>query len=429
VNLSDTVFVREFRDNWPVLLTAFLCLLFAFSAPGFSMPFMYAGVIEEFGWTREQATFLSSMKYGTGAIVAIVIGRVIDRVGVRSALLVLTTLGGIALISFLWVPNMAWYYFAGVLLGVASPGTIVAIKVMVSRTFHASQGTAMGVAMLGTAMGATVVPLVIHPLIESYGWRIGTALMSTGIWIVAIPLLLFFYRGQGVDPVVSAARQAPNPAGDAGIQDVKESVRDLMKRKEFWFIALAVYAAALVDQAFVQHQVLFLDVDMGMDGHLVSKAVAAMGAIGILARVLVGGVFDKLSKNGVSLMYLTLAGASLLALAVLNPAIFAAFVVFRAVAHAAVLLDTTVLAKHTFGVKNLGVLLGIFTAAVNLGFMTGPWLVARLYDTTGSYTVPFILCFFISLFAAAILLPLKPSYWIEMCARNRADREARAALR
>jgi cyanate permease len=55
--------------------------------------------------------------------------------------------------------------------------------------------------------------------------------------------------------------------------------------------------------------------------------------------------------------------------------------------------------------------------------MAGPWVVARMYDVSGSYSSAFVLCVFISIFAAAILLPLKPVYWLEMRARNKQDSE------
>lgn len=196
-----------------------------------------------------------------------------------------------------------------------------------------------------------------------------------------------------------------------------------MGMPSFWLIFFAVLSAALVDQAFIQHQVLYLQRDLKIDKLLVAEAVSLMGVIGIFARPAVGAFFDRLSNRGISLSYLTLAIAAGLALAALNPAMLMLFVVFRAVGHAAVLLDTTVLAKHTFGMQNLGALLGIFTAAVNLGFMIGPWMVARMYDSTGSYTLPFIVCIGIAIFAAAILLPLRPQYWVQM--RERA--KARAA--
>lgn len=411
MNLTDSVFVREFRDNWPILVTAFLCLLFAFSAPGFSMPALFQSVIEEFGWTREQATLLASAKYATGSVVAIVIGRILDSLGVRAVLIGVSTLGGLALISFLWVDGLPSYYAAGMLFGIAAPGTIVAIKVMISRTFHASQGTAMGVAMLGTALGATIVPPIITTLIDQYGWRQGMALMSTGIWVIALPLLIFFYRGRAAKQVDSA--NAVTSADTSTRAEKRQELYVLMRQPTFWLIFAAVFSAAFVDQAFIQHHFLFMG-DLGFERSEAAIAASFIGAIGFAARPIIGGVFDRWSNRGVSAAYVLLVLASSVALLVTNPALLMIFVVLRAFGHSAVLLDTTVLAKHTFGVRNLGLVLGIYTAAVNLGFMSGPWVVARMFDASGSYSSAFILCVAVGIFAAAILIPVRPDYWLRM---------------
>ena len=81
----DNRFSREFSENWRILTVALFCLLFAFRAPAFMMPFLYPEVIREFGWTREQAVVLASWKYITGSMVAIIAGRFIDVIGVRHA--------------------------------------------------------------------------------------------------------------------------------------------------------------------------------------------------------------------------------------------------------------------------------------------------------------------------------------------------------
>jgi cyanate permease len=78
-----------------------------------------------------------------------------------------------------------------------------------------------------------------------------------------------------------------------------------------------------------------------------------------------------------------------------------------------VLLDTLVLAKHRFGLAHIGILIGVYTAAVNIGFAAGPPVVARLYMLTGSYVVPFLACAGVGLLAAAVLLPIKPVYWLQ----------------
>lgn len=415
--------MQEFRANWRILLVAFSCFLFAFSAPAFLMPFIYPEVIQEFGWTREQATLLASAKYLTGSVIAIAVGRFIDIIGVRNVLIAVSVIGGLALVSFLWTPNLPVYYAAGVMLGFAGAGTMVAIKVLISRTFHASQGTAMGIAMLGTSVGAVIVPLAITYLIESYGWRVGTAMLSAGVWIIALPLMLFYLTDKSFESADD--RDSSTMQISAALN--KRVAMELAAEPQFWLIALAVFAAGFVDQAFTQHMVLYLREDLGMTAAFVAGGVSAMGAISFACRPLVGVVFDRLSIRGVSLMYIVLALTCLLALAALNPYIFAAFIVFRAVGHSVVLLDTTVLAKHTFGLKNIGIILGVFTSAVNLGFATGPWFMARMYGVTGSYVLPFIICAGIAVFAAAILIPVKPVYWLGLHGRLKAAEPLKSA--
>ena len=180
----DPLFVAEFRESWPKLAVAFACMLFAFSTPLIALPFLYAPVMDEFGWTREQATLLASAKFAMGAIISIIVGKFIDVVGVRKILIIVSIAGALAMVSFLGTRDLTLYYFAGVLLGIAAPGTIVAVKVLVSRSFHASQGTAMGLVMLGTSLASIVVPITITALISAYGWRIAAAIMSLGIWLV-----------------------------------------------------------------------------------------------------------------------------------------------------------------------------------------------------------------------------------------------------
>jgi len=407
MRLTNSEFARELRQHWLVLSLAFLCYLFAFSAPAFALPFLFPPVMDEFGWSREQVTLLASAKYATGAVFSIIVGRFIDVIGVRTALIAMSTLGGLALVSFLWTPGLTAYYLAGVLLGIAAPGTMVAVKVLISRTFHVSQGTAMGVAMLGASVGSVLVPLVFTALIASYGWRQASALLSLGTWLIALPLLVFGTRDPGfrASDAYALAARSDATEGRAGFGS-------LVRRHEFWVIGAAVLLAGFVDQAFVQHQVLYLEVDLGMSPLTVAAGVSAIGAVGIFGRIAVGGVFDRWSVRGVSAMYVLLSGACVVALAALNPWAFAAFVVLRAVGHAAVMLDTTVLAKHTFGIGSIGMLLGVYTAMVNVGFALGPWVVARMYDASGSYNDAFLLCAALGIVAALILLPVRPAYWL-----------------
>lgn len=406
----DAVFRDELRANWPVLLIAFSCLFFGFSAPAFALPFLFSEVIKEFGWTREQATLLASAKYLTGAVSALLVGRFLDVTGVRTALLVTIGLGGVGLLSFLWVPNLTAYYIVGALMGLAGPGAMVAVKVLVSRTFHASQGTATGVALLGTSLGSVLVPLVISVLITAVGWRMAFAGLSAGIWLIAIPMLLFAFpvagRGTGANPVEvlpeGAVVQTRTGLGE---------VAKLARGKAFWLLGSALFIGAMVDQAFIQHQVLILN-DLNMSRETAALAVSGIGLAGIVFRLLIGNLLDSKSNKGLSALYVILGASSLIAFYLVNPFILVTYVVLRAAGHAAILIDTNVMTKHTFGLQNFGTMVGVYTALVSLGFAVGPWIMGRLYDMYGNYHAAFILFTVMPLVGAFLIWQLKPAYWL-----------------
>jgi MFS family permease len=417
----DKSFRDELSGNWRVLLVAFSCLFFGFSAPAFSLPFLFSEVIAEFGWTREQATLLASAKYLTGAVAALAVGRFVDLIGARWALLLTLTIGGGALVSFLWVSNLEIYYFVGIFLGLAGPGAMVAVKVLVSRTFHASQGTAMGIALLGTGLGAVLVPVMISFLISEFGWRIAFASLSAGIWLITLPLLLFF----STTPKSGVVNAATRPATGADGGSLREALA-LAKHHPFWLLAGGLFLAATVDQGFVQHQVLILN-DLNMSRESAALAVSGIGMVGIVARILVGNILDSGSNRGLSVLYLALTVSSLLAFYLVSPMALLAFVFLRALGHSTVLIDNTVLAKHVFGLKNFGTVVGVYVAIVSLGFATGPWVMGRIFDMTGSYDAAFILFAILPLVAALFVWFLKPTHWLAAREARRAGEEANAA--
>lgn len=414
----DAAFRAEFRENWLVLVIAFATFMFGFSTPAFALPFIFPEVIDHFGWTREQATLLASSKYAVGAVCALLVGRFVDKTGAWLSLVVTVSLGGIALLSFLWIQTLTTYYLLGIFLGFASGGTMVAIKVLISRAFHHSQATAMGIALMGSVVGSVILPFAIGAAIDGFGWRAGIAMMSTGIWVVAVPLLLYGL----VSPAMAFGRRpAPAKASD-GVPAVSkaETLRHIATEGRFWLIGGAVFLVALVDQAFTQHQVLIYD-DAGIDRTWTEIGVSAIGVFGIITRLLVGNILDATSNRGLAILWWVLSASILMAFMLTNPIIFMAYIVFRATGHSAVMLDTITMTKHVWGAsKNLGTLLGTYTAIASAGFAVGPWLMGRLYDMSGSYASAFILFAIIPIVASLLIWRVEPVFWLQLRSEKKA---------
>lgn len=410
----DAAFSGELRENWRILLIAFAVLFFGFSAPAYALPFLYPEVIAEFGWTREQATLLASAKYLTGAVASILVGRFLDLTGVWIALLLSITVGGLALIGFLFIGDLTTYYIAGIMLGIAGPGAMVTVFVMMARTFREAQGTATGIALLGTGLGGVVMPLVTAALIGAVGWRAGMALLSLGIWLIAIPLLIY---GMRVVPVGRAGERERNASDEPVESGPIEYIGSLMRGHTFWLLSVAFFLVTIVDQALVQHQVLMFN-DAGVSPEMTALGVSLIGLLSMAGRIVAGTVLDRHSNRGLALFYLLLTVVAFLCLFLANPAVFALFIVVRALAHAGVMIDGPVLGRHCFGVRHLGVLLGLFTAMANIGSATGPWLMARLFDQSGSYDDALLLFMLLPVISTVAILIVKPRVWLQQRTRT-----------
>jgi MFS family permease len=378
-------------------------MLVAFGGPGFSMPFIIKEMIGVFGWSREEAALLASFKYLTGAVFSIIVGRFLDVFGIRYALIATSIIAGSALSMFLWIDSLETYYLAGILLGFGSPGMVVALKSFLSRAFTAGQGTAIGIMWMGASGASVLVPLLITAAIGAWGWRYGIASMSLGIWLIALPVLVFAFPARHMENAADVAdRKIANSAFTAFFSD-----------RRFWLLGLAFLLSGLVDQAFVQHQPLIF-AEIGLNDQMIALAVSAFGLLSFLTRAPTGNFFDAKSNKGIAITYIILSFASVLALVITNPIFLIIYVLFRAIGHSGVLLDTTTAGKHTFGVQNIGLLLGLFTAFVNVGFAIGPWLMGRLFDSSGSYVSSFWIFGVIGLVAAALILAVKPEKWLAM---------------
>lgn len=418
----DAAFRAEFRENWRVLVIAFLTLLFGFSAPAFALPYIFPAVIDHLGWTREQAMLLASSKYAIGAVCALLVGRFVDKTGAWLSLLFTVSLGGVALLSFLWIDTLPVYYAMGIFLGFASGGTMVAVQVLIGRAFHRSQATAMGIALMGNLAGSALIPFAIVAATHAFGWRGGIAAMSAGIWLAAVPMLLFGL----VSPSMAFGRRPKKAPVDAEVQvpDLPQgdTVRQLMKEPRFWLIGVAIFLVSVVDQAFTQHQVLMFQ-DAGIDGYWQAAGMSAIGLFGIVTRLLVGNILDATSNRGLAILWWVLSASILMAFWLASPVVFVAYIVTRAVGHSAVMLDSVTLAKHVWGPsRTLGTLLGAYTAMSSAGFALGPWLMGWLHDHSGSYTSTYLIFAIFPIVASLLIWRIVPVFWLKLKAENHRGR-------
>lgn len=412
----------EFRAQWPVLLAGFVLLFFVTGGPSYSLPFIFKEVARETGWTREQVTLLATMKFGFGALSAIFFGLLLDKLGDRRGILIAAILNAIATGCMLLVTDLWNYYLVGAAMGLTGPGVQAGVKILLSRQFHEHQGTAVGLGLTGSSFAGILFPVIIVALLANFDWRMSLALITVGTWLIGIPIFLWGTRGLDED------RDRPEPASpDKDGYSMWTLFRELAATREFWFMALGVFLVGLIDMGIAQHQVLFLENDRHIARGVVVAAASATAIVGFFSKIIFGTVYDKWSLKGVAFAYALLIVDPILALFVVGPLSAFAFAMLRGTAHGALIVDVPILAKHVYGKRNLGLIIGIFTAFLNLGFAVGPWIMGRIFTVFGDYHFGFILFSALALVAVLMIRMVTPHAWLARKATSPQDAPAATA--
>ena len=397
--------------NWPIVAASFLTIVFTFGIPTMVMPVIYSPIIDEFGWGRAQVTFVATLKFGAGAVFGIFFGVIVDKFSIRKIVVVASCVSIIAMLGFLWVQSLWQFYLVGLVLGMGSISCMIAIKVLVSQRFMHQQGLAIGAALLGTSVAGTFTPPLATWLIGIYGWRMTVALLSIGIWTVALPVFLRIVKEsqdaeiEGAGPVGSSSQTKREETAAAEI-----NFSDVLRSRSFWMIGLAVSLIGFVDQSMGQHLMLYLIQDVNYSEADAALVLSAVFGVSIAGKLGFGWLYDKLSVKGVMLCYFLMAVAVLLMFPISILSALVAFTITRGLAHGGSIVDIPVLSKHCFGPKVLGKTIGILTACVTIGFAIGPPLVGYMYDTQGSYRNAFIMLAVASIAAGLSLLGVKTTY-------------------
>jgi len=157
----------------------------------------------ELHWTEtDYAAIVSwfSVAYGLGLLV---MGRVMDRIGVRAGLAIAVLVWSLAAMGHALVRTVAGFGVARALLGLGESGNFPAAVKAVAQWFPKSErALATGVFNAGSNVGVVVAALLVPPIALGLGWR--WAFLATGaLDLIWLTLWVALYREPARPPRLS----------------------------------------------------------------------------------------------------------------------------------------------------------------------------------------------------------------------------------
>ena len=370
----------ELARSWPVVVASAIGVGFGVTGMGFYAAGQFIRPLTQaFGWSRAAVSAgVLCLLLGT-VITAPVVGRIVDRVGVRRIALV--SMVGVALgfVGLALNPgSLPIFYATWFLVSVLGCGTTPLIWTRaVNSWFDRQRGIALGLTLGGTGLAGLLVPLLLSRLIAASGWRAGFLAMAAATVLIGLPCVWLWFRERREVFIPLASDLPALPPVNAGL-----SLRQAAGGTIFWRLLIGMFLIAAVVAGLIVHLVPLL-VDRGMSVPAAGEWASLVGMSVIIGRVGVGALLDRLNPALVSGLFLILPAGACLLLADHQSALLATVLIGLSAGAEIDLL--AYLASRCFGLRSYAEIYGWLLSAFSLGGGTGPILAGRVHDLTGSY--------------------------------------------
>lgn len=382
--------MRQVFYGWVVVAAAFLTMFTCFGA-AYSFPAFFEPLSREFGATRGTVSLVFSaagfLYFALGAIS----GRLADRIGPQPVVGFGLACVAAGLFAASFADSLtAIIIFYGVGIGIGVGFAYVPAIGTVQRWFLVKRGQASGWAVAGIGIGTMAAPPAAAYAIESLDWRgayvaFGVATLVLGT--LATLLLRASPASMGLQPDGAAAPVTPASTIPAGLE-----LGEVLRSRIFWLLYLACGLNCIGTFVPFVHLAPYAT-DQGLSR---TEGVWLVGLIGVgstLGRFVLGGLADRIGRDRSLALIMLLNGVALAYWSVAQG--FAALAIFALVFglfYGGFVALVPAFTADLFGLRAMSAVLGVLYTSVAFGTLLGPTLAGWVFDSTGSYTWPILIC-------------------------------------
>ena len=398
-----------FYGWWIVITSAILLTLMSLTV------FQGLGTVlvsleRQYGWSRTALSGAFSLARVEGAILGPIEGVLVDRVGTRRMVLIGFILMGLGFVWLSQVDTLWEFYAAFMTISFGSGlGGWLAIVAMVNNWFEKRRSFAMSIAMSGIHLGGLLVPIFALS-IENYEFSATT--IGVGIILLIV-----------VGPATWIIRSKPEDMGLApdGVSVVKESgellgtsdqsedesdftVMQALKTPAFWILTVTQISSSVSIVTLALHLVPKLT-DMGMSLSSAGTVVLVYTVVALPAQSIAGYLAERLPKIIMISFFLFLQGAGIALIALFDNVIMAyLFAFLYGIGFGGRTPLITAIRGDYFGRKAFATIMGVSQFPMNLAMIVAPLFAGYMFDTTGTYIVPFMTFSVLCIFGSALIL-------------------------
>lgn len=391
---------REFASGWKVLLFATVGAGMGFSALNYILGPLVVPLQQEFGWGRGEIA-LTSLWSSLGMAAALpLVGRLLDRFGVkRVAVFSLLLFGAVLFTLSRFESTLLLFLVLYGLAGILAVGTsaVTYSKAIIER-FDRKRGLALGIMATGLGSAGLILPPVMSSIIETYGWR--AAYFSMGV-LALVPLVFLAFA-----KLPKSIPAAPPKKTDEIIPS--RSLGRQVRSREFLTLVVAFFLLGWALLTMVPHFIPML-IDSGVNPFQAAVLSSFVGLGTVIGRPIIGWLLDKFYATHVAVPLFVIASLGCILLLIGGAQYAALTAVLIGVGFGAEIDFMSYLSSRYFGRREFGALYSFIYSAFLVGTAMGPLVAGFIFDATRSYDIPLMLAAGFLILGSIVILTL-PRY-------------------
>jgi MFS transporter, OFA family, oxalate/formate antiporter len=397
--LPASLFGRRIFYGWYIVAVAFFAAMMSSGISAYSLGIFFTPMENDLGWSRTELSLGQTASTAGMGIVGLFIGGLLDRRGGRALMVVGAALAGTGYILLGQVQEL-WQYYTimavVVTAGMAGMGAMVT-NVAVSNWFVRRRGRAIAISAMGISITALVLPTVAEWMIDQWGWRAAWAGIGVAIWVAVIPPAWFVMRRRPEDHgLVPDGDLQPEADEDRGAQRQQLDTaiwtrREALRTPALWMLILSFGLGNVGFIALLLHLIPHLE-DIGYSRPEAAAAFGMIGIAGLISKPFWGLLVERVrSRIAAALEFMILGIGIVLILAAPDlPSTYGAIFVFGIGIGGIVTIQEVVWADY-FGRLTLGAVRSIGRPFTIVSSAAGPVFAGWMYDSRGSYELPFLI--------------------------------------
>lgn len=387
--------MRKVHYGWWVLFFSFFSLLTVqgarLSFGAFIVPWE-----KSLSTGRGMISFIGTLSFIVYGLTQPLVGKLIDRWGVRRILSYSALIAGIGTLLTVTAstPFELWLWF-GILASIGFGGaSSVAASIAVTNWFNKKRGLALGIITSGFGAGQFfMVPLALG-IIQEKGWEAASLTLGGILVFLAFPLLLLFLRNSPSDMGLQPYGGSPDNQSDIDTKKAKTqgSNPSFWRHRGFWCLILPYFVCGFTTTGLMDTHLVPFAHDHGFSAATTGTAVSLLALFNVMGTLASGHFADRWSNRWMLVtLYAVRAITVFFLIYIHQPYLLWFFSILFGLVDFSTVAPTTLLATRYFQSMNVGLVLGWLSFGHQVGSALGAFIPGWLFDLTGGYALSFLI--------------------------------------